>query len=98
MCGVKAERPEFEPMISLGSKCELSDLEPVVRLDNLCSRMGIDNISAGITIAFAMDLYERGILTPGLTGGLDLSWGNAEAMIENSSKPSVTTAESRNDL
>ncbi|UCH90507.1 MAG: aldehyde ferredoxin oxidoreductase family protein [Nitrospirota bacterium] len=78
--GVKAARPEFEPMISLGSKCGLSDLEAVVRLDNLCSRMGIDNISAGSTIAFAMDLYERGILTPGLTGGLDLSWGNAETM------------------
>jgi aldehyde:ferredoxin oxidoreductase len=78
--GAKAARPEFEPMISLGSKCGLSDLEAVVRLDNLCSRVGIDNISAGSTIAFAMDLYERGILTPELTGGLDLSWGNSEAM------------------
>ncbi len=78
--GAKALRPEFEPMISLGSKCGLSDLEAVVRLDNLCTRVGIDNMSAGSTIAFAMDLYERGILTPELTGGLDLSWGNAEAM------------------
>jgi len=78
--GAKAVRPEFEPMISLGSKCGLSDLEAVVQLDNLCSRVGIDNISAGSTIAFAMDLYERGILTPELTGGLDLSWGNSKAM------------------
>ncbi|UCG14178.1 MAG: aldehyde ferredoxin oxidoreductase family protein [Deltaproteobacteria bacterium] len=75
-----AARFEFEPMISLGSKCALSDLETVVRLDNLCSRLGIDNISAGSAIAFAMDLYERGILTPESTGGIDLSWGNAEAM------------------
>jgi aldehyde:ferredoxin oxidoreductase len=78
--GPKAARPEFEPMISLGSKCGLSDLETVVRLDNLCSRMGIDNISAGSAISFAMDLYERGILTDENTGGLDLSWGNAETM------------------
>jgi aldehyde:ferredoxin oxidoreductase len=78
--GPKAARPEFEPMISLGSKCGLSDLETVVRLDNLCSRMGIDNISAGSAISFAMDLYERGILPPELSGGLDLSWGNAEVM------------------
>ena len=68
--GTNGIRPEFEPMISLGSKCGLSDLEEVVFLDNLCSRLGLDNISAGSAIAFAMDLWERGILTLEDTSGL----------------------------
>jgi aldehyde:ferredoxin oxidoreductase len=78
--GRKAVRPEFEPMLSLGSRCGLADLETLVYLDNLCSRLGMDSISAGGAIAFAMDLFDRGILTAEDTGGLELSWGNGEAM------------------
>jgi aldehyde:ferredoxin oxidoreductase len=77
---VQAVRPEFESMLSLGAKCGLRDLKSLVLLDNLCSQMGLDTISAGNVIAFAMDLYERGILTREVTGGLDLTWGNAVAM------------------
>jgi aldehyde:ferredoxin oxidoreductase len=73
-------RPEFESMVALGSKCGLCDLSTLVRLDNLCTRMGLDTISAGSAIAFAMDLYDRGILTLEDTGGIDLCWGNGEAM------------------
>jgi aldehyde:ferredoxin oxidoreductase len=73
-------RPEFEPMINLGPKCGLDDLKALVEIDNLCSRLGIDNISAGGAIAFAMDLYDRGLLTQTDCGGLDLKWGNASAM------------------
>jgi len=78
--GMQAVRPEFESMLSLGSKCGLSDLDTLVFLDNLCSRLGIDNISAGNAIAFAMDLFERGIISLKDTGGLDLAWGNGDAM------------------
>ena len=78
--GRKAVRPEFEPMLSLGSRCGLSDLDTLVYLDNLCSRLGMDSISAGGAIAFAMDLFDRGILTKEDTDGLDLSWGNGAAM------------------
>jgi aldehyde:ferredoxin oxidoreductase len=78
--GMQAVRPEFEPMLALGSKCGLSDLDTLVFLDNLCSRLGLDNISAGSAIAFAMDLFERGIISLKDTGGLDLSWGNGDAM------------------
>ena len=78
--GRKAVRPEFEPMLSLGSRCGLTDLDILVYLDNLCSRLGMDSISAGGAIAFAMDLFDRGILTPEDTGGLELSWGNGETM------------------
>jgi len=78
--GKKSFRPEFEPMLALGPKCGLSDLETLVYLDNLCSRMGIDSISAGNSLAFAMDLFERKILTRADTGGLDLAWGNGVSM------------------
>lgn len=78
--GRNAVRPEFEPMLSLGSKCGLSDLDTLVYLDNLCSRLGLDSISAGSLIAFSMDLFDRGILTAEDTDGLDLSWGNGAAM------------------
>lgn len=78
--GMQAVRPEFEPMLSLGSKCGLDDLDTLVFLDNLCSRLGLDCISAGNSIAFAMDLFERGILSMQDTEGLDLTWGNGDVM------------------
>jgi aldehyde:ferredoxin oxidoreductase len=78
--GKEAVRPEFEPMLALGAKCGLNDLQTLVYLDNLCTRLGLDSISAGTVIAFAMDLFDRGILTKTDTGGLDLNWGNGEAM------------------
>jgi len=78
--GTSGARPEFETMVSFGPKCGLEDPEAVVQLDNLCARLGLDTISTGGVIAFAMDLYERGILTGEDTDGLDLTWGNAAAM------------------
>jgi aldehyde:ferredoxin oxidoreductase len=78
--GKEAVRPEFEPMLALGAKCGLNDLQTLVYLDNLSTRLGLDSISAGTVIAFAMDLFDRGILTQVDTGGLDLNWGDAEAM------------------
>jgi aldehyde:ferredoxin oxidoreductase len=73
-------RPEFEPMINLGPKCGLDDLEKIVHLDNLCNRLGMDSTSAATVIAFAMDLFERGVLSADQAGGLDLAWGNADTM------------------
>lgn len=78
--GTDGTRPEFEPIIALGSKCGLSNTEALLYLCDLCSRVGIDSISAGSVIAFAMDLYDRRILTVEDTGGLDLTWGNHQAM------------------
>ena len=78
--GQEAVRPEFEPMLALGAKCGLNDLQTLVYLDNLCNRLGLDSISAGTTIAFAMDLFDRGIISESDTGGLKLNWGNGQAM------------------
>ena len=78
--GRRATRPEFEPMINLGAKCGLDDLQAIVRLDNLCTRLGLDSTSAGTAVAFAMDLFERGILTTADTDGMALHWGDADVM------------------
>lgn len=78
--GAVATRPEFETMVNLGPKCGLNDLNVLVELDNLCSKLGMDTISVGNSISFAMDLYQRGILTDKDTKGLDLAWGNKESM------------------
>jgi aldehyde:ferredoxin oxidoreductase len=67
-------------MCNLGAKCGLNDLEAIVQLDNLCSRLGLDSTSAATAIAFAMDLFDRKILTLEETGHLDLSWGNKNSM------------------
>ena len=78
--GEAFNRPEFESMVNLGAKCGLGDLETVVRLDDLCTRLGMDTISTGTVVAFAMDLFDRGIIGREETRGLDLSWGSGEAM------------------
>jgi aldehyde:ferredoxin oxidoreductase len=78
--GKKAVRPEFEPMVNLGSKCGLSDLDRLVFLDNLCSRLGMDVISSGSVLAFAMDLFENGILSTRDTDGLEIRWGDGQVM------------------
>jgi len=76
----RAVRPEFESMISLGSKCGLADAKAIVYLDNLCSRLGLDTISAGSALAFAMDLFDRGILTRVDTGQTAIRWGDSAVM------------------
>jgi aldehyde:ferredoxin oxidoreductase len=78
--GTPLSRPEFESLITFGPKCGLSDLKMAVYLDNLCSLMGLDSISTGTTIGFAMDLFERGLLTLADTENLPLRWGDGAVM------------------
>ena len=73
-------RPEFETIMSLGSLCGLEDPETVVYLSNLCNELGLDTVSAGSVLAFAMDLYNRGIITEEDTGGIAVPWGDGEVM------------------
>lgn len=80
--GFLTEGPEFETTYSLGSAVGVTYLPAIIAGDRLCDEYGIDTISAGVTIGFAMELYERGILTKQDTGGLELKFGNHEAMIE----------------
>ncbi len=78
--GTEGERPDIEPIVALGSKCGVDDVEAVLYLYNLCGRLGIDVISAASSIAFAMELTEKGILSRSDTDGIDLTWGNHRAM------------------
>jgi aldehyde:ferredoxin oxidoreductase len=78
--GFRGGRPEYETVIDLGALCGLTDPEALMYLSNLCNILGLDTISTGSVIAFAMDLYDRKILSRAQLDGIDLTWGNAEAM------------------
>jgi aldehyde:ferredoxin oxidoreductase len=80
--GEKGEGPEYETLVCLGSKCGNFDLPSIIHANALCNRYGLDTISTGDVIAFAMECYEKGIITKEDTDGLDLSWGNSDAIIE----------------
>ncbi len=74
--------PEYETIATFGSYCAVDDLAAVSKANALCNDYGIDTISAGATIAWAMECYMDGILSIEDTGGIDLRWGSAEAMLE----------------
>jgi aldehyde:ferredoxin oxidoreductase len=74
--------PEYETLGALGSNCGIDNVEAVIKGHELCGRYGMDTISAGSTISFAMECVEKGILNKEDTDGIDLSFGNAEAMVE----------------
>ena len=73
--------PEYETLGSLGSCCGIDDAVAISKGHEICNAHSIDTISAGVSIAFAMECYEEGLLTKEDTGGLDLHFGNAEAMV-----------------
>jgi aldehyde:ferredoxin oxidoreductase len=72
--------PEYETIATLGSLCGIDDLEAVSYANQLCNMYGLDTMSCGGTIAWAMDCYENGLITKEDTGGLDLSYGNIDAI------------------
>ncbi len=74
--------PEYETVASLGSYLGIDDLPAVAKAAELCNRYGIDTISAGGTIAFAMECFEKGILSTKDTGGIELRFGNPEALLK----------------
>jgi aldehyde:ferredoxin oxidoreductase len=74
--------PEYETVASLGSTCCIKDLKAIAKANMLCNMYGVDTISAGVSIGFAMECFERGIITTKDTGGIDLTWGNADAMVK----------------
>jgi len=73
--------PEYESIAGLGSMCLVDDLEAVIVATDLCNRLGLDTISTGAVISFAMEAYEKGLITKGDTGGMALQWGDARAVL-----------------
>jgi len=72
--------PEYETAAALGSCCGIDDLEAVAYGNQLCNAYGLDTISTGVVISWAMECFERGLLTEEDTGGLELRFGDAEMM------------------
>lgn len=74
--------PEFETVGTLGAQCGVRDMAAVIAANMYCDRLGLDAMQAGTTIAFAMELYERNLIGKVETGGIELTFGNGEAMVE----------------
>jgi aldehyde:ferredoxin oxidoreductase len=74
--------PEYETLAASGSLCGVSDLNALALVNQLHAQYVLDSISTGAVTAFAMECYEHGILTTRDTGGLELTWGNADAVVQ----------------
>ncbi len=77
----ETHKPEYESVLALGGLCMNEDTDSLFYLNELLNRAGMDTISAGATVAFAMECYEKGIFTKEDTDGIDLTWGNTHGMI-----------------
>ncbi len=77
----ETHKPEYESVLALSGLCLNDNMDSVFQMNDRLNRAGMDTISAGGTIAFAIECYENGILTKEDTDGLELTWGNTEAMI-----------------
>jgi len=74
--------PEYETLTSFGTNLLNKDLESIIYANHLCNLYGLDTISTGKVISFAMECYEKGIISKEDVDGLDLSWGKVETIIE----------------
>lgn len=75
-------RPEYETMAAFGTMNLANDLDMLIYVNHLCNQYGFDVISAGATISFAIECYENGIITKEDTGGLELRWGDNDAVVK----------------
>ena len=80
--GARGEGPEYETTDTMGAMCGVDDLNAITMANYRCNEYGLDTISAGATIAFAMECYQRGILKSDQTGGVALEFGNADLVVD----------------
>ncbi len=73
--------PEYETIGTFGSYCGIDNLAAIARANQICNMHGVDTISCGATIAFAMECFEKGVITTRETGGIELRFGKADAML-----------------
>jgi aldehyde:ferredoxin oxidoreductase len=74
-------RPEYQSLAALGGMLMNDNLEAVIKANDICNRYGIDTMGVGGTIAMAMECYENGLISKKDTAGIELTWGNAEAIV-----------------
>ena len=78
---VEGHKPEYETLAAFGTLCLNDNLESIIKVNDICNRAGLDTISVGCTIAFAIECYENGLITKDDTDGIELNWGNAGAIV-----------------
>jgi len=78
----ETSRPEYETSAAFGCLMLNDNTEVLLKCNHICNIYGIDTISAGATVTWAMECYENGILSKEDTGGIELTWGNAEAIVQ----------------
>jgi len=74
-------KPEYETAAAFGTMCLNPNLESLIMVNDICNRYGLDTISAGATVAFAVECYENGIISEEDTDGIELKWGNHQAVV-----------------
>ncbi len=79
--GDKGEGPEYESTNTLGSMCGVSDINAITKANYLCNEYGLDTISTGSTIAFAMECFEKGVITKDQTDGLEIIFGDGDIVV-----------------
>ncbi|MEI7670531.1 MAG: aldehyde ferredoxin oxidoreductase family protein [Deltaproteobacteria bacterium] len=83
---IDGEGPEYETIGTMGGECLISDLAAICKANDLCNRFGLDTMSTGSVIAFAMEAFEKGLITTADTDGIELRWGSGEALVEMTKK------------
>jgi len=78
---VEGAGPEYETLAMIGANCLIDDLEAVAKANELCNRYGLDTISTGAAVAFAMEAYEHGLIKDKEVERICLTWGNADALL-----------------
>ncbi len=81
-----AHKPEYETLAMFGSNCMNTNLASIIKAADICNRAGLDTISAGAAIAFAIECYENGIITKADTGGIEMTWGNHRSIVDMTEK------------
>jgi len=74
-------KPEYETVSMFGTNCLNDNLGSIIKANDICNRLGLDTISAGAVVAFAIECYENGIITLKETDGIELTWGNHRAIV-----------------
>ena len=77
----EVHRPEYETLAAMGPNCRNDEVQAVIKANEICNRYGIDTMGVGGSAAFAIECYENGLIDKTDTGGLELKWGDPEALV-----------------
>lgn len=82
----ETHKPEYETLAMFGTNCLNDNLESIICANDICNKYGLDTISTAAAIAFSIECYENGIISKQETDGLEMTWGNAEAIVKMTEK------------